>query len=240
HQVQTRAEEASTSQTEWQKTNARIDCADSGDATVVNRPLQGWPLTPQQADILGRVDKNVRELTTLINTTLDLSRLQSQRVPLMIQEVQLSELLDELANEARHLDHAPGVTLEWSLAPDLSSLWTDIAKLKIILKNLLTNALKFTESGTITVTVVPQGEGIAFSVSDTGPGIPPDLLPFIFEPFRQGGNFATRKPGGVGLGLYIVRRLLELLGGTVTVNSTVGKGSTFHVWIPQHRRSQAL
>jgi len=195
------------------------------------------PLTLQQVDILSRIDRNVRELTTLINTTLDLSRLQSQRVPLVVQEVRVPEFLAELASEMRQLNRTADVAIEWSYAPEVRSLWTDVGKLKIILKNLLTNALKFTEEGTIAVSVVPQGEGLTFSVSDTGPGIPSEVLLFIFEPFRQGGNFTTRKQGGVGLGLYIVRRLLDLLGGTVTVESAVGKGSTFHVWIPKDKRA---
>jgi PAS domain S-box-containing protein len=196
------------------------------------------PLTPQQADILGRVDRNVRELTTLINTTLDLSRLQSQRVPLLVQEMRVPEFLAELAGEIRQLNPTTDLEMEWSCAPEVSVLWTDVGKLKIILKNLLTNALKFTEKGMIAITVVPQGEGVTFSVSDTGTGIPAEVLPFIFEPFRQGGTFATRKQGGVGLGLYIVRRLLDLLGGTVTVESELGKGSTFRVWLPTRRSSQ--
>jgi len=195
------------------------------------------PLTSQQVEILARIERNIRELTTLINTTLDLSRLQSQRIPLSIQEVHIAGFLAELANEAQQMEKSTNVTLEWSCAPELPPLWTDVTKLKIILKNLLTNALKFTEVGTIMVSVVPQGDGITFSVSDTGPGIPADVLPFIFEPFRQGGNFATRKQGGVGLGLYIVRRLLDLLGGSVTVESGVGKGSTFHVWLPINAHS---
>lgn len=195
------------------------------------------PLTPKQLEILGRVEKNVRELTTLINTTLDLSRLQSQRIPLSIQEVRVAEFLAELANEAQQMQKSANVALEWFSAPELLSFWTDSTKLKIILKNLLTNALKFTEAGTITVSAVPQDEGITFNVADTGPGIAAEVLPFIFEPFRQGGTFATRKQGGVGLGLYIVQRLLDLLGGTVTVDSEVGKGSTFRVWLPTHMQS---
>jgi signal transduction histidine kinase len=196
------------------------------------------PLTSEQIEILGRMEKNVQELTSLINTTLDLSRLQSQRIPLSIQEAKVAEFLAELANEAQQMQKSANVTLQWSATPNLPSLWTDIAKLKIIVKNLLTNALKFTENGTVTVSVTPQDNGIMFSVSDTGPGISAEVLPAIFEPFRQGGTFATRKQGGVGLGLYIVQRLLDLLGGTITVESEVGKGSTFRVWLPTHAREK--
>src|SRR5581483_10099155 len=95
------------------------------------------PLTPQQSDILRRIDRNVQELTTLVNTTLDLSRLQSQRVPLMIQEVRPPEFLAELANEVQQLNQTSGPQIEWSHAPTVPSLWTDVGKLKIVLKNLL-------------------------------------------------------------------------------------------------------
>ncbi|MGE0826630.1 MAG: ATP-binding protein [Candidatus Binatia bacterium] len=189
-------------------------------------------LTPDQSDILTRIERNVRELSALINTTLDLSRLQSQRVPLAVQEVRIPELLRDLEVEVQQLPQKTEIAVIWEQTPDLPSLWTDVAKLKIILKNLLNNAVKFTEHGTVRVRVAKQGEGVAFSVEDTGPGIAPEVLPVIFEPFRQGGNFTTRKPGGVGLGLYIVQSLCAVLGGTVNVESEVGKGSTFTVWLP--------
>jgi signal transduction histidine kinase len=189
-------------------------------------------LTPEQSDILTRIERNVKELSALINTTLDLSRLQSQRVPLTVQEIRIPELLSELETEVQQLPKKSEVVVTWEHDLDLPSLWTDVAKLKIILKNLLSNALKFTEHGTVRVWVTTQGEGVAFRVGDTGPGIAPEILPLIFEPFRQGGSFATRKQGGVGLGLYIVQRLCSILGGTVNVESGVGKGSTFTVWLP--------
>ena len=195
------------------------------------------PLTPQQRDIVKRIEHNVQALTTLINTTLDLSRLQTRQVPLLMQEAHVPELLAELVGEIRPLNPSTAVVIEWSCSADIPVLWTDVGKLKIILKNILTNALKFTEQGRIAIVVAPQRAGVTFTVSDTGSGIAAEVLPFIFEPFRQGGTFATRKHGGVGLGLYIVRRLLELLGGTVTVESEVGKGSTFQVWIPIHAQS---
>jgi PAS domain S-box-containing protein len=191
------------------------------------------PLTAAQADILKRVEQNVRELQTLVTTTLDLSRLQSQRVPLTVQVLQVAELIEELVGETEQLATKPNVTLEWKIPQHLPPLRTDKIKLKMVLKNLLANALKFTEEGRVTLSVGSQGIGVTFSVADTGPGIAPEVLPFIFEPFRQGGNFSTRSQGGVGLGLYIVRQLLNLLGGTVAVDSSLGQGSTFRVWIPQ-------
>ena len=84
----------------------------------------------------------------------------------------------------------------------------------------------------MTVQVRARGPGVEIAVADTGTGIAPEAVPVIFEPFGQGEKLLTRRHSGVGLGLYVVRRMLELLGGTITVASTVGQGSTFRVWIP--------
>jgi signal transduction histidine kinase len=108
----------------------------------------------------------------------------------------------------------------------------------MVIDNLLTNALKFTEVGMISVSAAARNDGVVFSIADTGPGIPAEELTVIFEPFRQGGTFATRRQGGVGLGLYIVQQLLNMLGGTITVTSELGKGSTFHVWVPREVTKQ--
>ena len=124
------------------------------------------------------------------------------------------------------------VDLQWLCESIPFSLYTDPVKLKIVLKNLINNTLKFTDKGTVTVTARLKDAGIEFSVSDTGIGIPPEHLPLIFEAFRQVDNSSTRSYGGVGLGLYIARQLLDLLRGSITVDSTPGKGSMFRVWIP--------
>ena len=163
---------------------------------------------------------------------MDLSRLQNERVPLAKQEVQIPEFLQALETEMRQLNRNPHLQLQWKIASVLPVLHTDPMKVKMVLKNLLTNALKFTEVGMVSISVEAQDGGVAFIVADTGSGIAPEELPVIFEPFRQGGEFATRRQGGVGLGLYIVQQLLELLGGTISVTSEVGKGSAFRVWLP--------
>jgi PAS domain S-box-containing protein len=190
------------------------------------------PLTAGPTDVLRRIDKAARELLDLITATLDLSRLQSQRVPLALKKVSMTELFAELEAESRQLCDKPTVGLTWQISPTLPSLHTDPVKLKMVLKNLITNALKFTDEGSVTILAHRQGEGVECCVRDTGIGIPCEALPIIFEPFRQVDSSPTRRHGGVGLGLYIVRQLLELLGGTVSVESELDKGSTFRVWIP--------
>jgi signal transduction histidine kinase len=149
-----------------------------------------------------------------------------------VSDVNLLELIDELKQETEQVHENPSLVFVWRVEPELPQVYTDRAKLKIILKNLLSNAIKFTAQGTITVEVHPRDSGVEWSVTDTGIGIAPDVLPVIFDLFQQGDSSTTRHYGGVGLGLYIVRRMVELLGGTVAVESTLGRGSTFRVWVP--------
>jgi signal transduction histidine kinase len=129
-----------------------------------------------------------------------------------------------------------GLQLECRTDPELPTVNTDPNKLKVVIKNLIGNAIKFTEKGKIVVDVQAKGEGVEIAVSDTGTGISPEDLAVIFEAFRQGEQkVLTRRHGGVGLGLYIVKRMLELLGGQVSVESVVGQGSTFRIWLPLQR-----
>jgi signal transduction histidine kinase len=106
-----------------------------------------------------------------------------------------------------------GLAFEWRIPVPLASLLTDRLKLKIVLKNLVDNAIKFTREGKVSVVAEARAGGVEFCVSDTGIGIGPEVMPHIFELFRQGDRTMTRRYGGVGLGLYLVRRMLELLGG---------------------------
>jgi signal transduction histidine kinase len=157
-----------------------------------------------------------------------------------VTEVPIADLLAELEAELTARGDKPELRLIWQVAPDLPSLSTDRTKLKIILKNLLANAIKFTDVGEVRVTVKAENEGIEFSVSDKGTGIAPEVLPIIFEPFRQGESAMTRQYGGLGVGLYVVRRLVETLQGSVLVRSEVGKGSSFRVWLPSRARESAV
>jgi signal transduction histidine kinase/DNA-binding response OmpR family regulator len=189
-------------------------------------------LSEEQTSPLHRIDDSAKTLLALITDTLDISRLETGQMPVDSREMNLQTLVEEVRKEIEDLHDNSEVHILWAIAPNLPSLVTDPAKVKIIIKNLLNNAVKFTERGSILVSARIRGEYVEVSVADTGIGIAEDILPIIFEPFRQGDGSATRRYGGVGLGLYIVRRLLDLLGGSITVESTIGQGSTFRVQLP--------
>ncbi len=186
----------------------------------------------EQTDTLYRIARSSRELLDLIEATLDLSRLEARQVPLDLRLVDLASLLDELAGEARALPVRPGVQLLWEVGADTPRIVTDPVKLKMVLKNLIGNAVKFTERGSIIVRSAADGAGVALSVEDTGVGIAAEAQAIVFEPFRQADRSVHARFGGAGLGLYIVRRLLALLGGSITLRSQPGLGSTFQMYLP--------
>jgi two-component system capsular synthesis sensor histidine kinase RcsC len=147
--------------------------------------------------------------------------------------VNVATVFDELATEARAWPLPPFVVLHWDVAPGTPLLTTDPIKLRMVLKNLLGNAVKFTTHGTITVGARPAGgDQIELTVADTGIGIAREAQATIFEPFRQADRSVHARYGGAGLGLYIVRRLLDVLGGTVTLDSKPSVGSTFTARLP--------
>ena len=192
------------------------------------------PLMEQEVSALRMIRRNAFELLDLITAILDLSRLEAGRLPLEMKEIQVPALLEEIKAETQGVWEQSKLAFVWNVADKLPSLRTDPGKLKMVIKNLIGNAVKFTEQGSIMVEAHGQQEGIAISVSDTGIGIPPAEVQNIFEPFLQVERSTTRRYGGIGLGLHIVRRLLEMLGGTIEVQSTIGHGSTFRVWVPSN------
>jgi signal transduction histidine kinase len=189
-------------------------------------------LTPEQSGVLTRMQRSSRELLELITATLDLNRLEAGRSRVTLDTITVADLFAQLeAETSARLDRGT-LEVRWSVADGLPTMETDPAKLRIILKNLIGNALKFTEHGNVTVSAEPADGAVVFTVADTGIGIRREDLPVIFEMFRQVESANTRRHGGVGLGLYIVKRLLAELRGEIQVESEAGSGSRFRVRVP--------
>lgn len=192
-------------------------------------------LTDEQRETLAKVSQCAHDLFDLISATLDLSRLDSGKLPLDEAWIGGDHLLADVESEAARLRVKAGVEIRWDIQSPLPTLFVDAAKVKVVLKNLIGNAVKFTERGSILVQAQARDAGLQVVVRDTGPGIDPARIEEMFEPFRQGDSSNTRSHGGVGLGLHIVRRLLDLLEGSVEVESALGSGTTFTVWLPCDR-----
>ncbi len=202
--------------------------------------LQGvsGEMTPHQRRNLQRIDSNGRHLLQVINEILDITRIEAGRMPLHLTDFELPELLQEVMAELDPIVARTKLVVSTRLGPRLPRVHGDRQKVKQIVLNLLSNALKFTHEGTVEVSAeeLPAPSMVQISVKDTGIGIAPEHLEKIFEDFQQVDSSPTRAYGGTGLGLSICRRLAAMLGGSVTVQSTPGQGSTFTLRVPRRMR----
>ena len=198
--------------------------------------LQGvaGPLPTTIGRQLGRIESNGRHLLTIINEILDISRIEAGRMPLQVSRFRIVDLVSEVKAELEPIVLRSKLSIAVHLEKDLPPLATDRQKVKQILLNLLSNALKFTQHGSVTITARRQKREpcILLAVTDTGIGIALADQEKIFEDFRQLDNSPTRPYGGTGLGLSICRRLAQMLGGRIAVQSQMGKGSTFTLTLP--------
>ena len=194
-------------------------------------------LTDQQVKFAHTVHASGNDLLQLINEILDLSKVEAGKMPIDPRTFTLEEVTGYLEQTFRHIADQKGLAFEIRLEPGLPvSIFSDVTRLQQILKNLLSNAFKFTSKGSITLVVErsrqDRGESINFAVHDTGIGIPLDKHRLIFEAFQQADGTTSRKYGGTGLGLTISREIARLLGGSIDVVSTPEKGSTFILHVP--------
>ena len=198
--------------------------------------LQGvaGDLLPAVKRQLQRIDSNGRHLMTIINEILDITRIEAGKMPMQLSEFNLNELVPEVMTELDPVIARSKLTVTPKLCPELPMVYSDRQKVKQIIVNLLSNALKFTHEGGIQITVSYDhvDRTASVSVADTGIGISPEHHEKIFEDFRQVDDSPSRQYGGTGLGLAICRRLATALGGRITLESTMGKGSTFTLTIP--------
>jgi HAMP domain-containing protein/CheY-like chemotaxis protein/signal transduction histidine kinase len=205
-------------------------------------------LTPKQVEFSRTIHGAGTDLLNLITDILDLSKIESGTVSVEAEEVFFASMLDAVERPFRHEAENRHLSFEVQTDPHLSrSVVTDSKRLQQVLKNLLSNAFKFTESGGVRLTVSPAKSGwseehpilsktasvVAFEVSDTGIGIPFEKQRIIFEAFQQADAGTSRKYGGTGLGLAISRELASLLGGEIQLRSAPGRGSTFILYLPQ-------
>jgi signal transduction histidine kinase len=199
--------------------------------------LQGevyGPVNPKQANAATRIYSNAQRLLGMVSDLLDQARLEAGKLKINVEEFPVAELADAVHGVMDKPARDKGLDLKISVEPGAPvTVWGDPHRSQQILINLVNNAVKFTEKGEVVVRIRKAGDTYwAIHVSDTGPGIPEKALPYIFETFRQADGVTTRQHGGVGLGLSIVKRLVELMGGTVTVSSQVKQGTTFVVTLP--------
>ena len=191
---------------------------------------------------LEKIHASGNHLLSLINNILDLSKIEAGKMDLFLESFGISRVIEDVVSTVRPLVEKNGNTLEVRCAADLGTMHADLTKVRQSLFNLLSNACKFTENGTITLEASREPLGgvdwIKFSVSDTGIGMAPDQMEKLFQPFVQGDASTSRKFGGTGLGMTITHRFCEMMGGEITAKSEPGRGTTFTIRLPARVKVQ--
>jgi signal transduction histidine kinase len=182
--------------------------------------------------VLERIQTNGQHLLALINDVLDLSKIEAGQLTLAMEEYALPGLVQSVVTVAEPLARAKGLALRVTVPEGLPFGRGDERRLMQVLLNLVGNAIKFTDAGSVDVRASISDGCFQLAVSDTGPGIGEADQTRIFEAFQQVDNTSTRKTGGTGLGLAISKKIVEMHGGSIVVESTVGQGSTFRIVVP--------
>jgi signal transduction histidine kinase len=190
------------------------------------------PLGQKSLDALARIRSNGKHLLGLINTVLDIAKIESGQFTLNMTEYDIQSIVETVRSATESLAQNKKLTLKTEVAKPLPIGLGDEQRLTQVLLNLVGNAIKFTDTGEVRVTAKAADGRFSVSVVDTGPGIPADQLTRIFEQFHQVDNSNTKAKGGTGLGLAIAKQIVEMHGGRIWVESTLGQGSIFQMELP--------
>ncbi|MFL0798185.1 MAG: response regulator [Cellvibrionaceae bacterium] len=200
--------------------------------------LEKTSLSGKQKEVLSLVSQSGKALLELVNDILDFSKIEAGELILETVDFDLESESLEMINILSLRAREKGIDLNFEFTENCEGLWEgDPTRVKQVIMNLLSNAIKFTHEGSVTLKVFNTKEGFGLAVTDTGIGIPEDKQDCLFDAFVQTDNSITRRYGGTGLGLSISKKLTELMGGEITVESEAGKGSTFSMLVPSTRKS---
>jgi|SRR5579859_996817 len=197
-------------------------------------------LNPEQSEDMAQIHKSGLVLLELVNDILDLSKIEAGKIEIRISDVELQEVVDQVINTMVQIAESKALMLTSRLSPAAPMVMADPGRLREILTNLVANAIKFTARGSVTITSAAVDGMAEISVVDTGIGISRESRQRIFEEFQQANDQISRTYGGTGLGLSIARKLAELQGGRMGVESDPGKGSRFWFTLPMAKHQTAV
>src|SRR5262249_49385251 len=186
---------------------------------------------------LDRVLSAARHLLALINDVLDLSKIEAGRMEVHVETFLVAPLINDVVKTVEPMAAKNGNRIVVTCSPEVDWLHADETRVRQALLNLAGNAVKFTKNGTVTITAQQQNMGseqVTIAIADTGIGMTPEQIGKLFQEFSQADSSTTRKYGGTGLGLAISRRFCQMLGGDITVESALGRGSTFTIRLPKN------
>jgi signal transduction histidine kinase len=192
------------------------------------------PLPERPKGVIERIQNNGRHLLVLINDVLDLAKIEAGQLTLTLENYNLPEVIQSVVTATEPLAAAKGLKFTALLQDKLPTGHGDARRVSQVLLNLIGNAIKFTDQGEVEIRALADNGQFVLTVRDTGPGIADADQELIFGEFQQIDNSNTRKKGGTGLGLAISKRMVEMQGGTISVESVLGRGSTFRVVLPVH------
>ncbi|HII75851.1 MAG TPA: histidine kinase, partial [Methanolinea sp.] len=205
-----------------------------GFSGILLQELAG-PLNDEQKKQLGMVSDSAEHLLALINDVLDISKIEAGQLKVACEPFDLRPILEKVARSVRPMAESKGLGMHLDIAPGVGNVVADPRRVEQVTLNLLSNAIKFTDRGDIWIRASTGEQEVTVSVTDTGIGIAPENLDKLFRPFTQIETGLSRQYEGTGLGLSISKRLVNLMGGTIRVESEPGRGSMFSYTIPTER-----